>query len=176
MGDIAESAVAPITEKGYPKTYAAWGEKGVERINALMQPAAEIIASSPGCDRLELLELSNVRSLPPDNIVFFADCKNGSRFFITEGEILATRKVISQNDKSKWLEEEQLVEICLGSIKSKVSGPYSVARTSVFKAVAGRTVVTVEFKALVKSESGPASVAKCYFDGLSLTAVDFSMG
>ena len=41
MGDIAEYAVIPITEKNYPKTYAAGGPLGVERINALRQPAAE---------------------------------------------------------------------------------------------------------------------------------------
>ncbi len=173
MGEIGESAVIPITEKSYPKTYAAWGEKGIERINALMQPAAELIASSPGCDRLELLELSNVRSSPPDNIVFFADCKNGTRFFITEGEILAKRQVVSQNDKSKWLEEEQLVEICQEAIKARLPGPFSIASTSVYKAVAGRTVVTVEFKAMVNTGEGMAHAAKCFFDGLSLTAVDF---
>lgn len=47
-----------ITEKNYPKTYAAWGPLGVERINALMQPAAEIVASSPGCDAWSCLNLA----------------------------------------------------------------------------------------------------------------------
>lgn len=88
MGEIADSAVMPITQKSYPKTYAAWGEEGIERINALMQPAAEIVASSPGCDRLAMLALSEQRSSPPDNIVFYADCANGQRFYIIEFLVL----------------------------------------------------------------------------------------
>ncbi|GDY37682.1 hypothetical protein [Acidovorax sp. NB1] len=173
MGDIAEYAVIPITEKNYPKTYAAWGALGVERINALMQPAAEIVASSPGCDRLELLELSNVRSSPPDNIVFFADCKNGRRFFITESDVAAKRQVVSQNDKSKWLGDQQLLEIAQEEIKARLQSDCHFGDSTAYRAVAGRTVVSVEFKTLSGPAPGSRGVAKCYFDGLSLTEVDF---
>lgn len=174
MGEIADNAVMPITQNSYPKTWAAWGEKGIERINALMQPAAEIVASSPGCDRLEVLELSTQRSTPPDNIVFFADCSNGKRFFITEAEILAGRKVVSQNEKSGWLEDQQLIEICQEAIKARLKTPCSFDGASVYKAVVGRTVVTIEFSTVVSIGADTPNVAKCYFDGLSLTAVDFS--
>lgn len=173
MGDIAEYAVTLITEKNYPKTYAAWGPLGVKRINALMQPAAEIVASSPGCDRLELLELSNVRSSPPDNIVFFADCKNGSRFFITESDVAAKRQVVSQNDKSKWLADKQLLEIAQEAIKARLHSDCSFGDATTYRAIVGRTVVSVEFKTLSGPEPGSRGVAKCYFDGLSLTEVDF---
>lgn len=173
MGEIADSAVLPITKKSYPKTFAAWGEKGIERINALMRPAAEIIASSPGCDRLDVLDLSNQRSSPPDNIVFFADCANGKRFYITEGEILAKRQVVSQNDKSGWLEEQQLIEICQQAITVRLKRRCSFGETSVYRAVVGRTVVAVEFKAESAPEVWDAGVAKCYLDGISLTAVEF---
>lgn len=53
MSEIAEGAVMPITQKSWPKTCATWGNAGIERINSLMQPAAEILASSPGCDWME---------------------------------------------------------------------------------------------------------------------------
>lgn len=170
MGDIAEHAVMPITQESYPKTYAAWGADGIERINALMQPAAEIVASSPGCDRLDMLGLSE-RSYPPDNIVFYADCANGKRFYITEGEILGKRKVVSQNDKAGWLDERQLLEISQEAVRARVKKPCSFTGASVYRAVVGRTVVTVEFE--VVDDAGTVAVAKCYFDGLSLTEVEF---
>lgn len=172
MGEIAENAVLLITQKSYPNTYKAWGEKGIERINALMQPAAEIVASSPGCDRVELLELSNQRSSPPDNIVFFADCANGKRFFITEREILEKRQVVSQNDKSGWFKEQQLLEICKAAVEGRILAPCVLKSTSVYRAVAGRTVVTVEFTAVDGTLAGSTNVARCYFDGLSLTEVE----
>ncbi|EER62425.1 hypothetical protein AcdelDRAFT_0109 [Acidovorax delafieldii 2AN] len=173
MGEIADNAVMLITQKSYPNTYAAWGEKGIECINALMQPAAEIVASSPGCDRLEVLELSNQRSSPPDNIVFFADCANGNRFYITESEILAKRKTVSQNDKAKWLDEQQLLEISQEAVRTRVKGSCSFTGGSVYRAVVGRTVVTVEFE--VMNDAGTTAVAKCYFDGLSLAEVELSL-
>lgn len=80
MGIVLEGAVLPITRESYPKTYAAWGEEGIQRINALMQPAADIVATSPRCDRLHTIALSESRSSPPDRIVFFADCENGDLF------------------------------------------------------------------------------------------------
>ncbi len=176
MGEIAEGAVIPITRKSYPNTYEAWGERGIVRINALLRPAAEIVASSPGCDRLEVLELSTQRSEPPDKIVFFADCANGKRFYITEGEILAKRQVISENDKSFWLEEQQLIEICRHAITGRLQKTCSFGETTVYRAIAGRTVVTVEFRA--ENDLGRVSkgVAKCYFEGLSLTDVEFGPG
>lgn len=176
MGEIADGAVMPITQNSYPKMYAAWGEKGVVRINALLQPAAEIVASSPGCDRLEILALSDERSSPPDTIVFYADCANGNRFYITEGDVLAKRETISQNDKSRWLDEQQLLEISQEAVRGRLKSPCHFSGASVYRAVVGRTIVTVEFN--VRGESGAdiKNVAKCHFDGLSLKAVEFGLG
>lgn len=173
MGSIAEGAVLPITRESYPKTHAAWGDEGIRRINELMQPAAEIVASSPRCDRLHTVALSESRSTPPDKIVFFADCDNGERFFITEEEVLAKRQSVSQNEKSKWLDEQQLVEICHEAIRARVNGPCIFADASVYRAVAGRTVVTVEVELPNEAENQAKAFAKCFFDGLSLTEVEF---
>ncbi|AVS67848.1 hypothetical protein C8245_21185 [Paracidovorax avenae] len=173
MGDIAEGAVMPITRDGYPKTHAAWGDDGIQRINALMWPAAEIVASSPGCDRLEILALSEVRSSPPDKIVFYADSANGKRFFITEDEVIAKRQTVSQNDKARWLDDQQLLEICREAVRARLTGPCSFSGGTVYRAVAGRTVVTLQY-ALLNQPSRPSeSFAKCFFDGLSLKDVEF---
>ncbi|RYE42613.1 MAG: hypothetical protein EOP24_31840 [Hyphomicrobiales bacterium] len=173
MGEIADGAVQPITRESWATTHAAWGDEGISQINALMQPAAEILASSPGCDRLESLGFSDQRSSPPDNIVFFADCANGKRFFITGEDVLAKRQPVSQNDKSKWLDEQQLVEICQEAVRARVNGPCIFAGSSVYRAVAGRTVVTVAFELVNEPGAQAETFAKCFFDGLSLTEVEF---
>lgn len=175
MGEIAEGAVMPITQKSWPKTCAAWGEAGIERINSLMQPAAEIVASSPGCDRLEILSLSESRSFPPDTIVFYADCANGNRFYISESEILANHKSVSQNEKSKWLSDQQLLEISQEEVKTRLNRPCSFSGSSVYRAVVGRSVVTVEFSATDDSGNVLNNTAKCYFDGISLNEVEFNL-
>lgn len=168
MKKIADDAVMPITENSYPKTYTTWRAEGIARINALMQPAAELVAASPGCDKLEILGLSD-RSSPPNNIVFYADCSNGNRFYITEDDVINSRKVASQNDKSKWLDDQQLVEISHEAIKGRLKVPCSFLRSDVYRAVVGRTVVTVEFS--VAGDAEP-NIAKCYFDGLSLKEIE----
>ena len=61
---IASHAVIPITQKGYPKLYASWGAAGVKRINELMPLAAEKAAASPECDKVDLVEISQTRSIP----------------------------------------------------------------------------------------------------------------
>lgn len=174
MGKIADNAVAPIT-KSWEKTYAAWGEMGVERINALMQPAAELVAASPGCDRLVNLALSGDRSSPPGDIVFYAEAENGNRFYITEDDVINKRKVVSQNEKSKWLDEQQLLEISQEAVKARLTGPCHFSGASVYRAVVGRTVVTVEFSARGDTGANIKNVAKCYFDGLSLKEVEFDL-
>lgn len=173
MGEIANGAIMPITQELWEQTYAAWGKDGVDRINALMQPAAELVASSPGCDRLVSLDFSGSRSLPPDNIVFYAQAENGSRFYITEDDVLNKRKVASQDDKSKWLSDEQLVEISQEAVKARLNFPCSFTGSSVYRAMVGRTVVTVEFSVSNDTGASIANVARCYFDGLSLKEVEF---
>lgn len=172
MGEIAEGAVMPITQKSWPKTCAAWGDAGIARINSLMQPAAEIVASSPGCDRLEILSLSESRSSPPDSIVFYADCANGQRFYITEEDIASNRKTVSQNDKSKWLSDEQLLEISKEAVRARVKSPCIFGESAVYRAVVGRVVVTVVFSVAGGTGLADQRVAKCYFDGISMKEVE----
>lgn len=175
MGKIADHAVAPITQKSYPKTYAAWGVAGIARINALLQPAAEIVATSPGCDELVILELSGQRSSPPDKIVFYADCANGNRFYITEAEVLAGQKTISLNEKAKWLDDQQLVEISQGEVTSRLGCECSFFEASVYRAMAGRTVVSLGFSMMNDAGFRIVNAAECYFDGISLNTVEFRL-
>lgn len=172
MGEIADGAVMPITREQWPKTFAAWGEQGIERINALMQPAAEIAASSPECDKLEILGLSDSRSSPPDIIVFYADCANGKRFYVTEGDVLAKREVVTQDEKATWLDDQQLIEISQEAVKARLNRPCSFLSAMVYRAVVGRSVVTVNCCTANDAGAKMTFAAKCYFDALSLTEVE----
>ena len=172
MGEIADGAVMPITREQWPKTFTAWGEKGIGRINALMQPAAEIVVSSPECDRLEILGLSDSRSSPPDIIVFYADCANGKRFYVTEEDVLAKRNVVTQDEKSTWLNDQQLIEISQEAVKARLNRPCSFLNATVYRAVVGRSVVTIGCSTVSSAGAKITIAAKCYFDALSLTDVE----
>jgi hypothetical protein len=173
MGEISDDAVMPITQHSWPKTYAAWGKDGIDRINALMQPAAEVVASSPGCDRLDVLALSEDRSSAPNSVVFYADCANGNRFYITEDDIVNKRKVVSQNSKSTWLSDQQMFEISMEAVKGRLMFPCHFSEATVQRAVVGRTVVTLAFRHADENGANAIRVAKCYFDGVSLKEVEF---
>jgi hypothetical protein len=84
---IASGALSTYTPHAYPKTFAAWGDEGVRRISEMERKAAEHVASSPGCDRVELVGLSEQRSHPPSEIVVYVDCANRNRFYVGAAEL-----------------------------------------------------------------------------------------
>lgn len=84
---IAAGALSTYTPGTYPKTFAAWGEEGVRRISEMERKAAEHVANSPACDRIELVGLSEQRSVPPSEIVVYVDCANRNRFYVGADEL-----------------------------------------------------------------------------------------
>lgn len=81
---IKASAVSPMTQKDYPKTYKAWGAKQIERINGLMPKVALRVAESDSCDIVTWVSLSDNRSTPKQEAVFLVQCQNDERFYISE--------------------------------------------------------------------------------------------
>lgn len=172
MSDFSEDAITLVTES-WTKTYEAWGEKGVERINALIYRGAKLVAESPDCDRLESISLSGDLSFAPNDIVFYAEAKNGYRFYITEDDIKNGRKVVSQNAKSRWLDDQQFFEISLAAVKARIPFHCHFSEPTVQRAVVGRTVVEIILTHLDENGERVNKVAKCYFDALSLKEVEF---
>lgn len=86
--------------------------------------------------------------------MFFADCENGERFFINEEEVLSKRQSVSQNEKSKWLDEVQLVEICREAIQARIGESCTFGSAHLYRAAAGRTVITLDFAAGGQSKGG----------------------
>lgn len=101
LGEKSESDVkvdgsifSNYSNSQYPKTYAAWGESGVEDIKRVERLAAVKVARQRECDNVSYIGLSEKHSRPTDRIVVFADCDNGWRFYVDHNlEILESKKL-----------------------------------------------------------------------------------
>lgn len=177
-GKVRDGAVQAITRAGYPKTYEAWGEDGVQRINALMDDAAQIMASSEGCDNLMVLGLSD-RSEPPGSIVFFGDCENKRRFYISESQVKDGISLVSEDKKAEAVSDTDYINVCKMAIREELKFPSSFDPgwfgTSVYRAQAGRVVTTINFEAMNDFGASLDYEARCYSAAGSFESVEFSM-
>ncbi len=175
---IAEHAVMPITKSGYPTTYKKWGSAKIKHINALQEKAALKIASSPDCNRLDMLALSNDRSTPPNKIVFFADCVNGQRFYISEAEIKASGAVKSKNDKLASITDNDAQQACIDKTKTMLHFPssFDLKRLSVEvnRGITGNIAVTFNFDAKNGLGNVLPQKARCIIDDQGIYPVEIS--
>ncbi len=178
---IASHAVMPITQKSYPKLYAAWGAAGVKRINELMPKAAQKVAASPECDKVDLVEISQGRSTPGKKIVFFVDCANTKRFFVEDTELSTTGPAQSQAAKMSALSDAQATQTCESAIKAQLTNPMTFNRkmgtTSVYRAPTTANVV-VQFNFEAKNNLGALlpSKAKCVMTDRGIEEASISKG
>lgn len=66
-----------------PKFYDKWGKATIDRSNKLIKKAARKAEESPDCDSVEWVAMSDNMS-KPDEIVWYADCTNGNRRYVSE--------------------------------------------------------------------------------------------
>ena len=66
-----------------PKFYDKWGKATIDRSNRLIKKAARKAEESPDCDSVEWVAMSDNMS-KPDEIVWYADCTNGNRRYVSE--------------------------------------------------------------------------------------------
>lgn len=66
-----------------PKFYDKWGKATIDRSNRLIKKAARKAEESPDCDSVEWVSMSDNMS-KPDEIVWYADCTNGNRRYVSE--------------------------------------------------------------------------------------------
>lgn len=163
---IAPHAVIPITQKSYPKLYAAWGAAGVKKINQLMPLAAQKAAASPECDRVDLVEISQNRSTPGKDIVFFVDCANRKRFYIGQSDLHSPAAAKSQTGKMGSLTDAQATFTCENTVKTQLHNPLTFSRkfgtTSVYRApTTGNVVVQFTFEAKNNLGGVLPSKARC---------------
>lgn len=66
-----------------PQFYDKWGKATIDRSNKLIKKAARKAEESPDCDNVEWVAMSDNMS-KPDEIVWYADCANGNRRYVSE--------------------------------------------------------------------------------------------
>lgn len=158
--------VYEITKDGYPKTYNTWGKEWIDKINNMMPLAVEAVAANPKCDAPEMIGLSENRSTPKEEAVFFVDCANYERFFVSQNELkegteLQAESEVLAGDPSKYIEP------CKDLIKAQLTYPSSFKAvfggTNAFKGTSGNVVVEMDFTAKNGLGNEIPQSAKCLF-------------
>ncbi|ENW2389450.1 hypothetical protein C5L00_001579 [Neisseria gonorrhoeae] len=109
-------------KKAYPKLYKQWGEKAVNEMNGYLPRIAEHIAREDSCDAVETVDISDSRSNPKaKQMVFFVDCRNGKRFFVSTDDLNSGRKSTAEQDKK--IDSSAVISQCDEAIKAQLNHP-----------------------------------------------------
>ena len=164
---IAPSAVDTYSKANNPKMHKAWGDSGLKRLNELAPKAALAVAANKGCDRVEIIGLSFERSNPPKEAVFFADCANKERFYVTESEIASGQSSGSEREKMAARDEVEYLTECEYRIKAQLKNPSTFDRAilDTETRLADTGVMVVRFPFTAQNDFGAKldSVAECSF-------------
>lgn len=110
------------TEKGnsFDKTIDKFGIKRIKTINELLPKAAELMAKSPECNKLNIVSLSEKSTI--ENILIYGHCTNGARFNISEKDINDNKP--AKTDKQKMQAAVfDLMGYCDEAVKSQLNFP-----------------------------------------------------
>ena len=109
-------------KKAYPKLYKKWGEKSVKEMNGYLPRIAEHVAREDSCDTVESVDISDARSNPKaKQMVFFVDCRNGKRFFVSTDDLNSGRKSTAEQDKK--IDNSDAISQCDAAIKAQLNHP-----------------------------------------------------
>lgn len=109
-------------KKNYPKLYKKWGEKAVNEMNGYLPRIAEHVAREDSCDAVESVDISDARSNPKaKQMVFFVDCRNGKRFFVSTDDLNSGRKSTAEQDKK--IDSSAVISQCDEAIKAQLNHP-----------------------------------------------------
>ena len=89
---ISPRATDPYKRSGHPTTFSIWGIAGIKKMDAYRRQAANLAALNPACDRVLWVEFSSLRSTPPADMIFFADCENGWRLYFSSAGLDAEKQ------------------------------------------------------------------------------------
>lgn len=131
---IRSYAIDAYTAKSYPQTYKKYRLR-LPEIEKMRRAAAEMAIDSGKCDYVENVQLSDKSS--PTALVFFIDCENRARIFLTEDDIASGATVNTQEELS-WDHPTATME-CREMIRRRAEIPSSVD----FHTLTGTSVRTV---------------------------------
>lgn len=148
---VDPNALMLIEGEGWDKTRRTWGPAGVARINKLMPLAAARAAASPECDALAIGGYSDDRSRPPSEIVFYFDCANKRRFYVSEAEIDDAQPAKSRNAQTAGISDYAATAACERSVRQQLNLPSTFDRdllnSRVLRNAYGTLVVEFTFQA-----------------------------
>ena len=84
---IKEDAISHMTQRGWPNTFKKWGREKFDYINKMQWQAAEYVLNNHDCNIIESLALSDAKSIAPYNIVYYAWCANGNKFYVSDRDL-----------------------------------------------------------------------------------------
>lgn len=159
------SLVVPITQDS-PKTYNAWGKKWIDDINNTMPVAINRIAKNDKCDEPVDVGLSIERSKPKEEAVFFVDCKNGERFYISQTELNNNAEVKAESEQ--LADAHEYIQMCKKAVKAQVNFPETFDEKTLsihaYKGTSGNVVVEIPFVAKNAFGVEIENTGKCIID------------
>jgi len=166
-------AVWEMTPDQFPRVYEQWGADWVDKLNAMQYEAARKVAQAPSCDSISIIGLSESRSVPKQSAVFFADCANGERFYVSDEDLQNNQAIQSKQEQMSDLTDSKAIEQCENAIMTQLTHPSSFSHTwlgqDVYRPATGNVVATIDFEA--KNALGldiPMS-ARCVFDDIGMS-------
>jgi hypothetical protein len=168
-----------IEGDGWEKSRRQWGTTWIKRINKAMPKALAKAAQSPECDYAELAGLSD-RSEPRKRIVFYVDCRNEKRFYVSEDDILGAAPVVSKQTQTASISDATAIQGCERSVKSQLNYPLTFDRhyldTSVYRADGGNIVVQFVFDAKNALGAELPQRARCVIDDEGFSPAEITRG
>lgn len=141
--------IYPYTKEEYPKLYAQWGERWVSDINLMLPKAAEKIRKESKCDNVEIVEISTTKSTPKQEAVFFVDCSNGERFYISQNDFDMESEVLAESEKLG--QPSNYIHSCRKAITAQLQYPSSfddeILSISARKTPTGNIEIVIPFTA-----------------------------
>lgn len=174
VGFMYEGVAYELTELSNPKIYASWGRAWINKINYMMPIAVALVAENPKCDAPSTADLSDNRSLVKKEAVFYVDCINGERFYISQADIAEPKPLVAENDM--LADGNAAYTLACGELtKTKLEYPSSfkplVEDTKAFKGSSGNMIVEIPFTSLNIYGAELPSLSRCIFSTTGETEV-----
>jgi len=174
---VSPDAAFLIEGEGWEKTRREWGSTWIARINKAMPLAAQKAAESATCDYVEVAGLSD-RSIPRSEVVFYVDCKNGERFYISEADATSNQVATSKGAQTAAVSNFDAIQGCEQSVKAALNHPQTFKRhrldTSVYRAPGGNVVVEFGFDAKNGLGTKLPQHARCVIDDRGMSPAEIS--
>lgn len=164
---ISEYVYTKYTKDQFPRLYQNWGDEWVAKISELEKKAVHKIANERNsCDSIEMAALSENKSTPKKEAVFFIDCANGERFYVSQNDLDSGVEIRSQTEKA--ISQSDAYDQCIQMVKLNAKYPstvnFKMLDSNGFTAkTTGNVVINLSFDAKNSFGAELPAKARCVF-------------